>query len=141
MIGRPASPASPAVARVARSEGRPQVESPGQAPGSERIQHADDTIEETPVRAIWNGNVIAESDATVVVEGNHYFPADSVRWEMLVHSDHTSVCPWKGQAKYYSVDDGQRHGHNVAWSYPTPSPAARQIAGRIAFWRGVSVEA
>lgn len=92
------------------------------------------------MRAIWNGTVIAESDATVVVEGNHYFPADSVRWEVMVDSDHTSVCAWKGQAKYFSVDDGRLRGRDVAWTYPTPSPAARQIAGRIAFWRGVTVE-
>lgn len=94
------------------------------------------------MRAIWNGNVIADSDATVVVEGNHYFPADSVRWDVLVDSGHRSICPWKGQARYWSVDDdGWRRGRDVAWSYADPSPAARHVAGRVAFWRGVSVEA
>ena len=91
------------------------------------------------MRAIWNGTVIAESDATVVVEGNHYFPAEAVRWDLLTPSDHTSTCPWKGKARYWSVDAGR--GADVAWSYPEPSPAAAHIAGRVAFWRGVRVEA
>ena len=93
------------------------------------------------MRAVWNGHVIAESDATVVVEGNHYFPAHAVRWDLFVESGRRSICPWKGQARYWSVDDGQRRGPDVAWSYPDPTPAARHIAGRIAFWRGVRVEA
>ncbi|MCB2176943.1 MAG: DUF427 domain-containing protein [Actinomycetales bacterium] len=92
------------------------------------------------MRALWNGTVIAETDDTVVVEGNHYFPADSVRWELLEASDHRSTCGWKGQARYWSVDDGSRRGTDVAWSYPEPLPAAGQIAGRVAFWRGVTVE-
>ncbi len=93
------------------------------------------------MRAIWNGTVIAESDATVVVEGNHYFPADSVRWEMLVASDRRSTCPWKGEAHYWSVEGAGPSGSDVAWAYPEPSVAASQIAGRLAFWRGVTVEA
>ncbi|MHB1063036.1 MAG: DUF427 domain-containing protein [Georgenia sp.] len=93
------------------------------------------------MRAVWNGTVVAESDATVVVEGNHYFPPESVRWDVLEASDHRSTCPWKGQAHYWSVDDGERSGTDVAWSYPEPSPAAREIAEHVAFWRGVTVEA
>ena len=92
------------------------------------------------MRALWNGTVIAESDATVVVEGNHYFPSDTVRWDLFSASDRRSTCPWKGQARYWSIDDGDRHGVDVAFSYPEPSPAAREIAGHVAFWRGVTVE-
>lgn len=92
------------------------------------------------MRAVWNGTVVAESNETVVVEGNHYFPPESVRWEMFEASDHRTTCPWKGQAHYWSVDDGRQRGTDVAWSYPEPLPAARQIAGRVAFWRGVTVE-
>lgn len=93
------------------------------------------------MRALWNGTVVAESEDTVVVEGNHYFPPESVRWELFQPSEHRTTCPWKGQAHYWSVDDGQRRGADVAWSYPEPLPAAVEIAGRVAFWRGVTVEA
>jgi len=91
-------------------------------------------------KAIWNGVVIAESDDTVLVEGNHYFPREAVKTEYL-HSSHThSVCPWKGQASYYSIEiDGQTN-RDAAWYYPEPKPAAREIKDRIAFWRGVKVE-
>jgi uncharacterized protein (DUF427 family) len=92
-------------------------------------------------RATWNGAVIAESDDTVVVEGNHYFPAESVRPENLAPSTLSSVCPWKGTASYYDVVvDGQVNA-GAAWYYREPKPAADQIRGRIAFWRGVTVEA
>lgn len=91
------------------------------------------------VRATWNGQVIAESDDTVVVEGNHYFPRDAVRDDVLVDSDTTSVCPWKGTASYYSVVvDGQQNT-DAAWYYPTPKDAAAEITGRVAFWKGVQV--
>ena len=93
------------------------------------------------MRATWNGTVIAESDQTVVVEGNHYFPSDSVKWELLKDSDKRTICPWKGQANYWSVDAAGRPGEDVAWSYPDPSVAARQIKGHVAFWRGVRVDA
>ena len=93
------------------------------------------------MRATWNGTVIAESDQTVVVEGNHYFPSDSVKWELLKDSDKRTICPWKGQAHYWSVNPGERNGEDVAWSYPEPSTAARQITGHVAFWRGVRVDA
>lgn len=91
--------------------------------------------------ASWNGKVIASSDDTVVVEGNHYFPIGAVADGVLEPSDHTSVCSWKGTASYYDVVvDGQRNG-NAAWYYPTPKDAAAEIAGRVAFWRGVVVTA
>ncbi|HYN35125.1 MAG TPA: DUF427 domain-containing protein, partial [Ilumatobacteraceae bacterium] len=89
--------------------------------------------------ATWNGTIIAQSDDTVVVESNHYFPIDSVTKGVLVESDHTSVCPWKGTASYYSLEvDGQRNPDAV-WYYPEPKAAAAEIEGRVAFWRGVVV--
>lgn len=91
------------------------------------------------VRASWNGQVIAESDDTVVVEGNHYFPIDAVRAEVLVPSGTTTVCPWKGTASYYSLSvDGQQNP-DAAWYYPEPKDAAAEIKGRVAFWKGVVV--
>ena len=92
------------------------------------------------MRAMWNGAVIAESDQTIVVEGNHYFPPDSVRKEHLVASDAQTSCAWKGQASYYSIRVGERINRDAAWYYPNPSPAASNIAGYVAFWRGVSIE-
>lgn len=92
------------------------------------------------VRAHWNGTLIAESDDTVIVEGNHYFPADAVPQEYLVASDKTTVCPWKGTASYYSLHVNGDVNPDAAWYYPTPKSAASNIAGRIAFWRGVTVE-
>ncbi len=89
--------------------------------------------------ATWNGTVIAESDDTVVVEGNHYFPRSAVKEGVLIDSSHTSVCPWKGTARYHSVVvDGQTN-ENAAWYYPEPKDAAAQIRDRIAFWKGVTV--
>jgi uncharacterized protein (DUF427 family) len=94
----------------------------------------------TPVRAVWNDTVIAESDRTVVVEGNHYFPPDAIRREHLEASDHSSVCPWKGVASYSDiVVDGERNA-GAAWHYQAPRAAAAQIADHLAFWRGVRVE-
>lgn len=90
--------------------------------------------------ARWNDAVIAKSDDTVVVEGNHYFPRDAVPDEYLEPSDTHTVCPWKGTASYYDVVvDGERNA-DAAWYYAEPSPAAEQIRDRIAFWRGVTVE-
>ena len=91
-------------------------------------------------KALWGGKVVAESNDCVVVEGNRYFPATAVRKEYLKTSSHTSICPWKGTAHYYHVDvDGMR-SENAAWFYPEPKPAANEIVGRIAFWKGVRVE-
>ena len=91
-------------------------------------------------QAIWNGIVVAESDNTEVVEGNHYFPADSIKDEYFQSSDHTTVCGWKGTANYYDiVVDGQTN-KGAAWYYATPKPEAQNIKGRIAFWKGVSVQ-
>lgn len=91
-------------------------------------------------RATWNGAILAESDETVVVEGNHYFPADSVDRTHLEESSSHTRCPWKGTASYYTVVvDGQRNP-DAAWYYPDPSPAAANIAGHVAFWKGVRVE-
>lgn len=93
------------------------------------------------VRALWNGAVIAESDDTVIIDGNHYFPADSVKQEYLVASATTTVCSWKGKASYYSLDVDGRLNPDAAWYYPAPKSAAKNIAGRIAFWHGVKIDA
>jgi uncharacterized protein (DUF427 family) len=92
------------------------------------------------MRAIWNDTVIAESNDTVVVEGNHYFPADSVDPAVLRPSDHTSVCGWKGTASYYTLEVGGASNPDAAWYYPEPKDAAKEITGRVAFWKGVRVE-
>lgn len=91
------------------------------------------------MKAIWNGAVIAESDATVVVEGNHYFPSDSVNREYLRDSAHQTRCPWKGMASYYTLEVDGETNPDAAWYYPEPSEAAAQIRDHIAFWRGVEV--
>ena len=93
------------------------------------------------MKAIWNDTVLAESDATVVVEGNHYFPPDSLNREHLVESDHTTVCPWKGTASYYTVRVGDAENANAAWVYRDPKERAKGIRDHVAFWRGVRVEA
>lgn len=89
--------------------------------------------------ASWNGTEIARSDDTVVVEGNHYFPRDSVDAERLTPSDTTSICPWKGTARYHWVRAGEALNPDAAWFYPEPKPAAEEIRDRIAFWKGVEV--
>jgi uncharacterized protein (DUF427 family) len=91
-------------------------------------------------KALWGGRVIAESGATVVVEGNHYFPPDAVKKQFLKSSGHTSICPWKGTARYYHVEVDGLRSENAAWYYPDPKPAASEIKDRIAFWKGVRVE-
>lgn len=91
------------------------------------------------MRAVWNDTTIAESDDTLVVEGNHYFPHDSLRSQHVRPSEHTSVCPWKGEASYLDVlVDGEVNA-NAAWTYPSPKRAASEIAGRVAFWKGVEI--
>ena len=94
------------------------------------------------MRAIVNGTVIAESDETVIVEGNHYFPADSIKAEAFAPaaSELTTICPWKGTASYYDITvDGTTHA-NVAWTYPEPKPDAEQIRNHVAFYPAVTVE-
>ena len=92
------------------------------------------------MRASWNGTVIAESDDTVIVEGNHYFQAESVDADVLSASDHRTDCPWKGTASYHSLIVDGKANANAAWFYPTPKEAASAITGRVAFWKGVTVE-
>jgi uncharacterized protein (DUF427 family) len=91
------------------------------------------------VEARWHGAVIAQSDDTVVVEGNHYFPAEAVDSALLVPSDTTTICSWKGTAHYYSLSVDGAENRNAAWYYPDPKPAAAEIKDRIAFWKGVEV--
>jgi len=92
------------------------------------------------VKAIWNSEIIAESDDTVVVENNHYFPPASVKREFLTPSDTTSTCHWKGEASYYNVKVGDEVNEDAAWYYPEPREAAANIKDYVAFWRGVEVE-
>ena len=91
------------------------------------------------VKATWNGATIAESDDTVMVECNHYFPRASVDAARLRDSDSTTVCPWKGVAHYYDLVVDGAENPNAAWYYPDPKPAAAEIRERIAFWKGVEV--
>ncbi|MDZ4813976.1 MAG: DUF427 domain-containing protein [Pseudomonadota bacterium] len=93
------------------------------------------------MKAVWNQVVIAESDDTVVVEGNHYFPLSSVKSECLAPSSHTTVCGWKGLANYYDVVVNGQTNANAAWYYAEPKPRAAEIKDRVAFWRGVTVSA
>lgn len=92
-------------------------------------------------KATWNGAVLAESEQTEVVEGNHYFPVDSLNREYFSDSDHHSSCPWKGTASYYNVVVEGETNQNAAWYYPEPKLAAENIKGYVAFWKGVQVEA
>ncbi len=91
------------------------------------------------MKAIWNDQILAESDDTVVAEGNHYFPSDSINNEFFAASDHHTVCPWKGTAHYYDVVVNGERNKNAAWFYPGTKDAANNIKGRIAFWHGVEV--
>jgi uncharacterized protein (DUF427 family) len=92
------------------------------------------------MKATWNGAVLAESDETVVVEGNHYFPSDSIRKEHFFDSSTHTNCPWKGEASYYNVVVEGQVNKDAAWYYAEPKPAADEIRNRVAFWRGVKVE-
>ncbi len=92
------------------------------------------------MKAVWNGEVIAESDSTVVVEGNHYFPPGSVKKECLEPSSTTTVCPWKGTAHYYNVLVEGNENSDAAWYYPNPKEAAEEIKDHVAFWRGITVK-
>ena len=91
------------------------------------------------VEARWNGTLIASSDDTVVVEGNHYFPASAVDPALLQPSATTTVCPWKGTAHYYTLNVAGAENRDAAWYYPDPKPKADAIRDRIAFWKGVTV--
>lgn len=92
------------------------------------------------MKAIWNNQVIAESNDTIVVEGNHYFPADGVKKEFLKPSDTHTACPWKGLASYYTLQADGKTNEDAAWYYPEPKEAAKEIKNRVAFWRGVEVK-
>ena len=91
------------------------------------------------VKAIWNNKIIAKSDRTKVVEGNHYFPPESVNHDYLEESDYHSTCPWKGLASYYHVLVDEKKNENAAWYYPYPKEAAERIRDYTAFWRGVQI--
>jgi len=91
------------------------------------------------MKAIWNGVVIAASDSTVVVEGNHYFPMTAIKPEYFKESQHTTTCGWKGLANYYSIEVNGQNNLNAAWVYKTPLKAAENITNHVAFWKGVQV--
>lgn len=92
------------------------------------------------MKAIWNGNIIAESEETITVEGNHYFPAESVKTELLKKSNTHTSCPWKGTASYYDVVVNGAVNKDAAWYYPSPSSLADKIKNYVAFWRGITIE-
>ena len=91
------------------------------------------------MKAIWNKTIIAESDDTVVIEGNHYFPPKALKQEYFKSTDHHTVCPWKGTANYYNLEVDGKTNENAAWYYPEVSELAKGIKGRVAFWKGVEV--
>lgn len=91
-------------------------------------------------KAIWENTVLAESDRTVEVEGNQYFPPEAIKMEFFHASDQHTTCPWKGLASYYNVEVSGKRNPNAAWYYPEPKPAAKQIKDYVAFWKGVKVE-
>ncbi len=91
------------------------------------------------MKAIWNGTVLAESDDTIIVENNHYFPPTSLKREHFSSSSTRTHCPWKGEAHYYSISANGRNNNDAAWFYPQPRDAAMQIKDRVAFWKGVTI--
>jgi uncharacterized protein (DUF427 family) len=91
------------------------------------------------MKAVWQGTILAESDDTVVVEGNHYFPASAIKRQYFKDSPTHTVCPWKGTASYYTIEVDGQPNPDAAWYYPDPKEAAEQIKDRIAFWKGVQV--
>ncbi len=91
------------------------------------------------MKAIWNNEILAESDDTIVIEGNHYFPADSINKEFFKPSETHSVCPWKGTASYYDVVTDSKTNKDAAWFYPEAKDAAKEIENCVAFWKGVEV--
>lgn len=92
------------------------------------------------MKAIWNDKVLAESENTVVVEGNHYFPTDSINEEFFKDSTTHTTCPWKGEASYYTLEVDGQENKDAAWYYPETSELAKNIKGYVAFWKGVKVE-
>ena len=92
------------------------------------------------MKAIWNNEVIAESDDTLVVEGNHYFPPSSIKKEFFKETETHTTCPWKGEASYYSLEVNGEENKDAAWYYPETSELAKNIKGYVAFWKGVKVE-
>jgi uncharacterized protein (DUF427 family) len=92
------------------------------------------------MKAIWNGEVIAESNNTVVIEGNHYFPHDSIKKDFFKPSNTHTSCPWKGVASYYSVEVNGKDNKDAAWFYPETKELAKGIKNYVAFWKGVKVE-
>ena len=91
------------------------------------------------MNASWNNQLIADSDSTIIIEGNHYFPPDSVNMEFLVESATTTFCPWKGDASYFDIVVGDNVNKDAAWYYPEPKEEAKEIKDYIAFWRGVKI--
>jgi uncharacterized protein (DUF427 family) len=105
-----------------------------------RIVGSDKHAGTARVQAIWNGTVIAESDRTIKLEGNRYFPPEHVKSEYLEPSSRHTVCPWKGTASYFDVVVSGERNSDAAWYYPSPNPAAEQIVDHVAFWHGVKVK-
>lgn len=103
------------------------------------LSRSEGRLESQIATATWNGQVIAESDETEMVEGNHYFPPNTIKKEFFQPSEASSVCPWKGTATYYDVVVDGEVNEGAAWSYPDPKPAASNIKDHVAFWRGVTV--
>lgn len=91
------------------------------------------------MKAIWNDTVLADSENTVMVEGNHYFPPESIRWDLFEETKTTTVCPWKGSASYYSVVLADAKNRDAAWAYKDPKQEAANIKDHMAFWRGVEI--
>ncbi|MEX0999019.1 MAG: DUF427 domain-containing protein [Thermodesulfobacteriota bacterium] len=91
------------------------------------------------MKAIWNAQIIAESDNTIVIEGNHYFPPESINREFFKESAKQTTCPWKGLASYYHIEVDGKTNNDAAWHYPEPKEAAKEIRGHVAFWKGVNV--
>lgn len=92
------------------------------------------------MEAVWNNKIIAKSDETIIVEGNHYFPPNSINKEYLEESSQTTVCPWKGTAAYFNIEVDGQSNKGAAWYYPNPSEAAKEIKNYIAFWKGVEIK-
>lgn len=91
------------------------------------------------MKAVWNGTVVAESDDTVVVEGNHYFPMSALNRDLIVESGTKTSCPWKGQASYYSLQVNGTENRDAVWYYPSPKSGAEAVKDRVAFWKGVQI--